>query len=96
MEISRAESFVLLCQALDKVDYDKLDLNLLIVVMEAISLLQQYHAAEDLLGLNILDDDVPAAEYNGFKTSMCLLDNLQRLMESLLARAQQNQNNQEY
>ncbi len=96
MEISRAESFVLLCQALDKVDYDKLDLNLLIVVMESIGLLQQYHAAEDLLGLNILDDDVPAAEYNGFKTSMCLLDNLQRLMESILARAQQNQNNQEY
>lgn len=92
MDKTRAESFELFCQGLDKVDYSKLDINLCMVISQAINLLYQYHIADDILG-QVMLDDTPAETYDGKKTTLSLLDHLEKLMHHLEALIQKNIDN---
>lgn len=92
MDKTRGESFELFCQGLDKVDYSKLDIDLCLVISEAINLLYQYHIADDILGQVILDD-TPAEIYDGKKITLSLLDHFEKVMQHLAALIQKNIDN---
>lgn len=92
MDKTRAESFELLCEALGRVDYNKLDNDLWIVILQSINLLRQYHAAESVLGQVELPDDKIIEEYDWKKTQLTFLETLEKLMNSKLSQYQKGSN----